>query len=116
MEYCDPSDILKREQYYLDLLKPQYNILKIAGSFLGFKDTTETKNKLAYIFKGNVNGINQPTAISVQVLDLETGVTTKFTSARKAAEAFNMSNSTVIRKLKENPRKPYKNRYVFQIC
>lgn len=35
LEYCDPSDILKREQYYLDLLKPQYNILKIAGSFAG---------------------------------------------------------------------------------
>ena len=116
LEYCDPSDILKREQYYLDLLKPQYNILKIAGSFVGFKHSTETKNKLAAIFKGNKNSQNHPKAVPVQVLDLETGETTKYTSARKAAEAFNMSDSTVRRKLKDNTSKPYKNRYVFQVC
>lgn len=55
----------------------------------------------------------------VQVLDLETGETTKYTSARKAAEALNISNSTVIRKL-QNPSKPFffkpKKRYVFQTC
>jgi len=28
LEYCDPKDLTKREQYYLDLLKPNYNILK----------------------------------------------------------------------------------------
>ena len=28
---------INREQYYIYLLKPEYNILKIAGSCLGFK-------------------------------------------------------------------------------
>ena len=35
LEYCEVSDLLKREQFYLDLLKPIYNIAKIAGSTLG---------------------------------------------------------------------------------
>jgi len=29
IEYCNKADII-REQYYLDLLKPEYNILKVA--------------------------------------------------------------------------------------
>jgi hypothetical protein len=36
---------LIREQYYLDLYKPKYNILKIAGSNLGYKHTEDTLAK-----------------------------------------------------------------------
>ena len=37
IEYCEPSVIISREQYYMDLLKPEYNIFKIAGNRLGYK-------------------------------------------------------------------------------
>jgi group I intron endonuclease len=40
---------ITREQYYLELLKPEYNVLELAGSFLGFKHKTKT---LEY-FKNN---------------------------------------------------------------
>lgn len=30
LEHCESSVLLEREQYYIDLLKPNYNILKIA--------------------------------------------------------------------------------------
>lgn len=36
LEYCDISILLEREQYYLDLLQPRYNILKLAGSSKGY--------------------------------------------------------------------------------
>lgn len=43
LEYCEHGiDLVKREQYYFDLLKPEYNILKIAGSPLGFKHSEKT--------------------------------------------------------------------------
>lgn len=42
LEYCDRDNATKREQYYFDLLKPQYNILQIAGSSLGYKHNKET--------------------------------------------------------------------------
>lgn len=32
LEYCDPKDITNREQYYIDLLRPEYNILRVARS------------------------------------------------------------------------------------
>jgi len=46
LEYCDESEALKREQYYLDLCEPEYNILKIAGSRLNSKHSEETIAKI----------------------------------------------------------------------
>jgi group I intron endonuclease len=37
------AEIIKREQYYLDLLEPEYNILKTAYSMQGYKHTESTK-------------------------------------------------------------------------
>lgn len=47
LEYCEKvkAVILSREQYYIDLLKPQYNLLQTAGSPLGYKHTEETLAK-----------------------------------------------------------------------
>lgn len=52
LEYCNISDLTKREQYYLDILNPKYNILKIAGSSLGYKHTEKTKTKISKSLKG----------------------------------------------------------------
>lgn len=46
LEYCEKSCLIEKEQYYLDLLKPEYNILSKAGSTLGFKHSEETKAKM----------------------------------------------------------------------
>jgi len=43
----DTSLILEREQYYLDNLKPDYNICKIAGNTLGVKLSEEHKKKIS---------------------------------------------------------------------
>jgi len=39
LEYGDKNNVLIREQYYMNILKPQYNIVEIAGSTLGYKHT-----------------------------------------------------------------------------
>lgn len=66
---------VEREQYYIDLFDPEYNILKTAGSSLGFKHTDEaidkmrtkgigrsisqeTKNKISDKMMGNTNAAN----------------------------------------------------------
>lgn len=46
LEHCKPSELINREQYYIDLLKPEYNILKVAGSSLGVKRSLETVAKI----------------------------------------------------------------------
>jgi hypothetical protein len=55
LEYCDKSVLIEREQFYLDLLKPEYNVLKIAGSTLGFKHSESTIEKMKNAKKGNKN-------------------------------------------------------------
>jgi len=58
LEYCSRENVLVREQYYLDLLKPIYNIVEKAGSTFptrsgallgreseGYKHSEETKEK-----------------------------------------------------------------------
>jgi group I intron endonuclease len=52
LEYCIPNMLIKREQYYIDCLKPEYNILKIAGSRLGSKHSEATKQLLSTAFTG----------------------------------------------------------------
>lgn len=47
LEYCGPEEIIAREQYYIDLLQPEYNIQKVAGSSFGQKRTDETKLKIS---------------------------------------------------------------------
>lgn len=55
LEYCDPSKLIEREQYYIDLLKPEYNVLKIAGSSYGAKHSEETKALIAKALQGANN-------------------------------------------------------------
>ena len=52
LEYCDEKNLIQREQYYLDLLQPEYNILKIAGSLLGYSHSEETRAKMSSYQKG----------------------------------------------------------------
>ncbi len=63
VEYIDIQDmtkpeakrlILEREQYFLDLLSPHYNILKFAGSSLGHKHSEETKALISQAQKGRI--------------------------------------------------------------
>jgi group I intron endonuclease len=51
LEYCDKSNLILREQYYLDKLNPQYNILKVAGSSLNYRHSEETKAKISKTLK-----------------------------------------------------------------
>jgi group I intron endonuclease len=52
LEYCDINVLIEKEQYYLDILKPEYNIIKIANSRLGSKQLEATKIKISISNKG----------------------------------------------------------------
>lgn len=126
LEYCEPLVVVEREQYYLDLLKPEYNILKKAGSSLGYKHTEETRAKMSasqsarmfsdehiarsrkHMIKFNSTpeqklkareymlNLNEKKGITVEVLDLETDSITTYTSIRKAAEALNCAKNALL--------------------
>ena len=55
LEYVvDVGLLLEREQYYMDLLQPEYNIAPRAGSNLGIRLTEETKAKMRESHTGKV--------------------------------------------------------------
>jgi group I intron endonuclease len=54
LEYCEPDNVVTREQHYLDLLKPEYNILKIAGSLKGFRHSEATKELMKIARKDRI--------------------------------------------------------------
>ena len=71
IEYSTKDNVISREQHYLDLEKPLYNICKKAGSSLGrvTRESTRLKLKQGWLirnFKNKANGMS----FSEFVLDL----------------------------------------------
>lgn len=105
-------DVIKREQYYLDLLKPKYNILSKAGSSLGYKHTELSKEKMKgsrvltvehlFKIKEHITELNSKISITVFVLDLENNTKTEYPSIRSAARALNASDATLRRHIIKN--------------
>lgn len=52
IEICEPSQLLKREQFYLDTLKPEYNLQITAGSNFGRKFSEKFKARRKEIQTG----------------------------------------------------------------
>lgn len=46
MENCEPKEVVKREQYWIDLICPEYNLSPTAGSTLGVPVSVEARAKL----------------------------------------------------------------------
>ena len=140
IEYCDKSNLLNREQYYIDLLNPEYNILKIAGSAIGYKHTKEaiekirkaglgrsrdkeTKKKISATLKtffsenekarGTMAKIGALNGKKVKIQDLSNNSITEYTSYSKAAIALNTSQTTISNYVKNG--KPFKNRFIITI-
>lgn len=47
LEYCTKENAISREQYYIDLCKPEYNLNNIAGSRLGSICSEESRLKMS---------------------------------------------------------------------
>lgn len=55
LEYCERDQTLTRENYYLGLLKPEYNIATDAlAPMLGRKHTVETCKKMSIAHTGKI--------------------------------------------------------------
>lgn len=57
IEECTPEDLLLKEQHWLDMLSPEYNTYRVAGSPLGFRHTPETRARMSVAQIGNQNSL-----------------------------------------------------------
>jgi len=133
LEYCPISIVLDREPFYIDKLNPEYNILKIAGSNLGYKHTeaslklmsiaSKSRNELEEVLKlkrevmlgrklskDHLENMakNNPFRVPIILSNLETGKREEFTSMIQAAQFLGVDMTTVKRYLINNkPCKGY---------
>ena len=120
LEYCNKDEVLVKEQYYLDLLEPEYNILRVAGSPVGYLHTEEAKIKMRgrrtmtsehlIKIKEHILKINTKRAIPIEVLYTEKGTKLQYDSARSAARGLNCNDKTIKNYLKT--KKPFLGRYI----
>lgn len=110
LEFTEPAELIVREQHYIDTLSPPYNVLKKAGSLLGFKHSALTRKRLREINLGkthsektlkkmittrNSDEYRAKKGQSVEVLDLLTNKTMLFTSQTDAAKFFGVHTKAI---------------------
>nr|ATI20298.1 GIY-YIG endonuclease [Juglanconis sp.] len=105
LEYCGPKELAIREQYYMDQLCPEYNVLKTAYSSLGYKHSENTLVKI----HSNLEKLNLSKSVKVVVTNLETNVSTEYISLREAAKSLNTNKTTLKEYIFKNI--PYKGIY-----
>lgn len=111
LEYCETDNLLKREQYYMDNLKPNYNIVTTAGSTLGYKHTPESLAKMRdFVLSEEVRerkarATEKATAsirIPIIVEDLQTNKESEYISLVEAGKAIGVSRAAVSQALINN--------------
>jgi len=104
LEYCNLKDLLGREQYYLDTLKPEYNIVKIAGSTLGYKHSEESLKKMRYFVLSDevlakkklaTKNATAATSIPILVKNIKTNEICEYISLSAASNVIGVTKSAV---------------------
>jgi len=104
LEYCVSSQALDREQYYMDSLKPEYNIAKVAGSTLGYKHSPESLAKMRDFVLSDVvrnrkalstKNATAARRISIIVENTATKVKQEYASLTEAGHALGVSKTSV---------------------
>lgn len=111
LEYCDKNNVLEREQYYMDILKPKYNIVEKAGSTLGYKHTPESLVKMRdFVLSNEVRDrkafstANATAARRIPILveNMETKVKQEYSSLTEAGFALGVSKTLISQGLLNN--------------
>lgn len=132
LEHCKPFDLIKREEYYIYLLNPEYNILKFVRSRLRAKHNEQTIAKIKAralsrteealaknrehlkVLNANqkhmdhlakLNASLEHIAISakpVLVFNMNTGESVEYRSMTQAANFFKVHSETIRRCIKSN--------------
>jgi GIY-YIG catalytic domain len=119
LEYCKAEDAVKREQYYIDNLKPDYNIAELAGSTLGYKHTEESIKKMRDFTlsvevlarkKLVTENATKARMLPILVINTKTGDRQEYKSKTEASKALNVTKGAVSQALINNRliKKTYK--------
>ena len=104
LEYCNPADIKRTEQKYMDLFNPKYNIMKVAlEGNPGLKRTDESKERMRLAKLGKPRSdetkakmaANRANSKCLRVTNVKTGDVMDFPSIRRAAAKLGVSHTSL---------------------
>lgn len=115
LEYCKIEDLLKRENHYLKILKPHYNLLKVAYSRLGSLHSKEARKKMSVAGLGKkLTGehkakisLSQPNCIKIEVTDFKLNTKTIYHSIKAAARGLKISHKSILKFFKNTQQIPH---------
>lgn len=98
IEVCllDKGILIEREQYYIDTLKPEYNICPVAGTSLGRKLSDEHKRKISEKLKGHKVSDETKAKISLTVnTNMTEELRNKLSNSHKGQTPWNKGKTGV---------------------
>jgi excinuclease UvrABC nuclease subunit len=102
MEYCSPDKCLEREDYYINLFNPAYNIVQ-DPTLTPMSDCKHSPESPIKMFD----------AKKIEVFDKDSNQTTYYNSLSEAARALNITKQAISYHLKTLNPKPCKGKYIF---
>lgn len=97
LEYCSKEDLIMREQHYIDLLKPNYNV-SLSASGVNFGETNH--------FYGKVHTLEAREKMSTKkLLSIMSEETKKKISATMSGKVFSEEHKTSLSLAKKNSKK-----------
>jgi len=129
IEYCEVSELLTKEKYWVKLFNPEYNIIQdpTVPPMSGRKHSDKSKTKISDAQKGNASGFKKGEprlegsgrpSQAIEVTDMASptnNTTVSYNSIREAARALNIpSYKSISTYIKNNQQKSYKGRYTFK--
>lgn len=102
VELCTKEDLIQREQFFIDSLKPEMNICHYAKNTLGYRHSEETKKMFSEKRKGNKNSLgrklSQETKSLIRAKAKKRGITEAFMKASKKANTGRVHTADEINK------------------
>ena len=121
LEFCKKEDSISRENYYLKLLKPEYNIVQIAGLPPKLEHTTESRDKISKSLKkyyedpqALINHSLSQEGHKIFVTDLTLNIKTSYHAINSAARALGIDKRHISRAIQLKSDKPILGRFIVE--
>ena len=129
LEYCNKEDLIRREHYYIDLLKPKYNISTAEGTVVRKTKkknkclSKEVKSKISATMSGRTFteehkmnlSLSKKNSKKVSVLNIQTNEETIFNSKSQAERSLGFPKGAIGLNLKSQSGVPYRGIYKFTV-
>ena len=111
LEYCTSENVIEREQYYLDKIQPEYNIVEKAGSTIGYKHTEDSLAKMRNFVlsdevkkrkAGSTANASAANRVPIVVVNLKTNEVLEYNSMTEASKVLGVHKNSVGQAISNN--------------